>query len=145
MVNRQRGAGTRVLLDVRLKQLGVAPEGIRGYDRQVETHTAVAAAIASGSADTGLGILSAARSMELDFVPVGRERYDLAILAARMDLPEVKLLLEAVRSDSYKAVVRELGGYDTTDTGLEVARIESGSILPSAPREDLSPGHFVPS
>jgi molybdate-binding protein/DNA-binding transcriptional regulator YhcF (GntR family) len=145
MVNRQRGAGTRVLLDVRLKQLGVAPEGIRGYDRQVETHTAVAAAIASGSADTGLGILSAARSMELDFIPVGRERYDLAILAAHWELPDVKLLLEAVRSDSYKAVVRELGGYDTTDTGRKVARIEQGSVSPGPLDESPTPEHGAPS
>jgi molybdate-binding protein/DNA-binding transcriptional regulator YhcF (GntR family) len=128
IVNRQRGAGTRVLLDLRLKQLGIAPERVDGYDRQLETHTAVAAAVASGSADAGLGILSAARSMEVDFIPIDRERYDLAIPVARYESPEVALLLATLRSESYKAVARELGGYDTTSTGQEVARIELGSV-----------------
>jgi molybdate-binding protein/DNA-binding transcriptional regulator YhcF (GntR family) len=143
IVNRQRGAGTRVLLDLRLKQLGIVPEKVDGYDRQLETHTAVAAAVASGSADAGLGILSAARSMELDFIPVDRERYDLVIPAAQYELPEVALLLETLGSESYRAVVRELGGYDTADTGREVARIELGSVSSTLLHDGPFPGQGV--
>lgn len=120
-VNRQRGAGTRVLLDLRLREIGIAPESVRGYDREVETHTAVAAAVASGSADVGLGILSAARALELEFLPLARERYDLAIPMAHYGSRGVVPLLATLRTDSFKAVVRELGGYDTSNTGNVMA------------------------
>lgn len=122
LVNRQKGAGTRVLLDLRLRELKIPPERVRGYDHEVETHTAVAAVIAGGSADAGLGILPAARALDLDFLPLAKERYDLAILAAHYETPEVTLLLDTLRTESYRAVVRELGGYDTSDTGTIVAR-----------------------
>ena len=72
-VNRQRGAGTRVLLDYRLKKLGISPEEINGYEREAGTHMAVAAAVESDSADVGMGILSAARAMNLDFIEIGPE------------------------------------------------------------------------
>ncbi len=122
LVNRQKGAGTRVLLDVRLRELGIAPESVRGYGQEVETHTAAAAMVAGGSADVGLGIQSAARALDLEFIPIARERYDLAILAARYEAPEIASLLATVRSESFKAVARELGGYDTSDTGRVIAR-----------------------
>ncbi|MGE5617898.1 MAG: substrate-binding domain-containing protein [Sphingomonadaceae bacterium] len=120
MVNRQKGAGTRVLLDLRLSRLGIAPEAVAGYDHEVGTHTAVAAAIVDGSADVGLGILSAAKAMNLDFIPLATERFDLAIPAAQCETPEVTHLLAALRSESFKAVVREMGGYDTSETGVTV-------------------------
>ncbi len=122
MVNRQRGAGTRVLLDLRLRELGIDPKRIRGYDHEVGTHTAVAAAIAGGSADAGLGILSAARALDLDFMPLAKERYDLIIPAQHYTCPEVSALLEALQPEEFKAVVRELGGYDTSDMGKVVGR-----------------------
>ncbi|MHB0870522.1 MAG: substrate-binding domain-containing protein [Chloroflexota bacterium] len=117
MVNRQRGAGTRVLLDLRLAQLKIRSEMVPGYDHEVGTHTAVAAAIVDGSADVGLGILSAARAMNLDFIPLATERFDLAIPAAQYETLPVAALVATLRSDSFKAVVREMGGYDTSDTG----------------------------
>ena len=128
IVNRQRGAGTRVLLDLRLRELRISPCEVRGYDHEVETHTAAAAAVASGAASTALGIRSAARAMDLDFVPVARERYDLAILASRHESQEVAPLLEALRSESFKAVAREMGGYDTSETGRIVARVGTGGF-----------------
>jgi len=127
IVNRQRGAGTRVLLDLQLRDLGISSDSVRGYDHEVETHTAAAAAVASGTADVGLGIQSAARAMDLDFVPVARERYDLAILEARHESPEVAHLLATLRSESFKAVARELGGYDTSDTGKIMATTGPGA------------------
>ena len=84
-VNRQRGAGTRVLLDHELGRLGVDPTTISGYSREEHTHLGVAAAVAAGRADTGLGIQAAARAFGLDFVPVAREPYDLVLRAAGLD------------------------------------------------------------
>jgi len=127
IVNRQRGAGTRVLLDLRLRELGISSESVRGYEHEVETHTGAAAAVASGTADVGLGIQSAARAMDLDFIPVARERYDLAILQTRHESPEVANLLATLRSESFKAVARELGGYDTSDTGKIMATTGPGA------------------
>lgn len=122
MVNRQRGAGTRVLLDLRLRAAGIVPEQVRGYTHEVGTHTAVAAAVADGSADVGLGILSAARALGLEFIPLERERYDLAIPGPLYESDQLKPLLAAVRSEQFRAVVREMGGYETSDTGRVMAR-----------------------
>ena len=116
-VNRQRGSGTRVLLDYKLKQLNQHPDGIVGYEREEYTHLAVAAAVAAGRADTGLGILSAARSMGLDFVPMLNERYDLVIPAQFYDSELLTPLLVLIRSDEFKSEVGALGGYDTSGTG----------------------------
>ena len=116
-VNRQRGAGTRVLLDYKLKLAGIAPESIHGYDREAATHMAVAAAIAGGSADAGMGIESAARAMALDFIPVGPEEYDFAIPVRFLELPHVKHFLEVLTSEEFKNRVEALGGYSTRQTG----------------------------
>lgn len=78
-INRQRGAGTRVLLDYELKKAGIRPEEIEGYETEAATHMAVAALIKNGSADAGMGIYSAAHAMNLDFIPVGNEEYQFAL------------------------------------------------------------------
>ncbi len=78
-VNRQAGAGTRLLTDLYLKRLKIDPKNVKGYDHEEFTHMAVAAAVLSGAADTGLAVLSAAQALQLDFIPVAQERYDLAI------------------------------------------------------------------
>lgn len=122
IVNRQKGAGTRVLLDMRLRELGIAPAQVHGYEHEVETHTAAAAAVASGTVDVGLGILPAAKALDLDFIPLARERYDLAIPEGRYESTEVVHLLATLRSEPFMAVARELGGYDTSETGRVVAR-----------------------
>jgi putative molybdopterin biosynthesis protein len=116
-VNRQRGSGTRLLLDYALKEKGVDPAAVRGYDREEYTHTQVAASVKSGAADTGLGVLSAARALGLDFVPWREERYDLCIPAEHMDHPGVRAVLEIIRTREFKGVVESLGGYGTRDTG----------------------------
>ncbi len=115
--NRQRGSGTRILLDFQLKRLGISPEKINGYDREVYTHMAVASAVATGIADVGLGIYASAKALDLDFIPVIEERYDLAIPEELLSLPGIQIMLETIRSDSFKKRVQELGGYDTRDTG----------------------------
>ena len=110
-VNRQKGAGTRVLLDYLLKQAGVSPKSITGYEREEPTHTAVAAQIAAGSADCGLGILSAARMYGLGFVPVCEETYDLLVSLRAMETPQVRAFLRVLSSESFLRRLDALGGY----------------------------------
>jgi len=124
-VNRQRGAGTRVLLDYALKQRGLNPRAIAGYERQEFTHLAVAAAVKSGAADCGLGILAAAQALELDFVPLFKERYDLVIPVEHYasDLLAPLLALIQGRDPSFVAAVEALGGYDTEQMGQVLAEL----------------------
>jgi len=116
-INRQRGAGTRVLLDYRLRQAGINPRTIRGYERQEFTHLAVAAAVASGAADCGLGILAAARALDLDFIPLDWERYDLVIPTRFYESDELAPLLEIIRDPAFATRVQGLGGYATPHIG----------------------------
>ncbi|MCK4911038.1 MAG: molybdopterin biosynthesis protein [Thermodesulfovibrionales bacterium] len=117
-INRQRGAGTRLLLDKSLKELGISPEEITGYGREEFTHMAVASAVLTGVADTGLGVLSAANALGLDFVPVTKERYDLAIPADLMETEKVEALLDVIRNDKeLKESVDSMGGYDVSEMG----------------------------
>lgn len=116
-VNRQRGAGTRVLFDYRLKQENIDTKNIKGYDREMATHMAVAAAVASDGADAGMGILSAARAMDLDFIEVGSEEYDFAVPSKYLELPHVKAFIEILGSCEFRERVSELGGYSTDGAG----------------------------
>jgi putative molybdopterin biosynthesis protein len=120
-VNRQRGAGTRVLLDHILGQLGIAADSVTGYAREEPTHLAVAAAIASGRGDAGLGITAAARAFGLDFVPVTWEPYDLVVAPGALDLPVLKPLWALLRSDKFQAAVTDLGGYSAKEMGRRIA------------------------
>jgi putative molybdopterin biosynthesis protein len=116
-INRQPGAGTRVLLDYKLGTLKLKPEQIRGYEREEVTHMAVAVAVASGLADTGLGIKSAARALGLDFVAVEREDYDLVFLKDFFTSDMGQKLVNVIRSEGFKRAVAQLDGYDTKKTG----------------------------
>ena len=116
-VNRQSGAGTRVLLDYLLGKQRIAPRRIRGYEREEYTHMAVAVAVASGLADAGLGIRSAAAAIGLDFVPVEREEYDLVLRGDFARTPTAATLLATLRSPEFRAAVERLGGYDLRNSG----------------------------
>ncbi len=116
-VNRQQGAGTRVLLDIHLRQMGISPREIKGYDKELDTHVAVGLEIAHGDADVTLGIEAAANSCNLDFLPLFRERYDLVIPIANYRSELLAPLLRVVASEEFKAVVDKAGGYDTSQTG----------------------------
>jgi putative molybdopterin biosynthesis protein len=120
-VNRQRGSGTRVLLDFELRRSGIDAAAIGGYEREHYTHLAVAADVASGAADVGLGILAAARALELDFVPLFNEQYQLVIPREYYDSPVLAPLLEIIRGPGFRSEVAALGGYDVTDMGRVVA------------------------
>jgi putative molybdopterin biosynthesis protein len=119
-VNRQRGAGTRVLLDHELRMRGISPDAIDGYPREEPTHLAVAAAVAAGRADAGLGITAAARAFRLDFLPVTREPYDLVVGARDADSPRLAPLWALLESDRFRAAVRDLGGYGTEEMGRRI-------------------------
>jgi putative molybdopterin biosynthesis protein len=119
-VNRQRGAGTRVLLDHELTRLGIAPEQVTGYARQEHTHLAVAAAVSAGRADCGLGILAAARAFGLDFVAVAREPYDLVTTPAVWADPLLDPLRALLDDPAFRVEVAGLGGYDTTEMGMRI-------------------------
>jgi molybdopterin molybdotransferase/putative molybdopterin biosynthesis protein len=119
-VNRQRGAGTRVLLDHELGLRGIAPEAVSGYAREEHTHLAVAAAVAAGRADAGLGIMAAARAFDLDFVPVTREPYDLVLAAETLDDPVTAPLWALLAEPAFRAAVEALGGYDSAEMGRRI-------------------------
>ena len=116
-VNRQRGAGTRVLLDHKLAEAGIDPASIDGYEREEPTHLAVAAAVTAGRADAGLGVMAAARAFGLDFVPVAREPFDLVMLPGE---PAVTPLLELMDDADFCRQVEDMGGYSTAETGRRV-------------------------
>lgn len=116
-VNRQRGAGTRVLLDYMLKQAGIRPEEIDGYEKEAATHMAVAALVASDEIDAGMGVQSAASAMGLDFIEVGPEEYDFAIYREDLKLPQVQAFLDILKSREFHEKLKEMGGYGWRQAG----------------------------
>jgi len=117
-INRQKGSGTRMLLDHTLAARGIDPASIPGYGREATTHLAVALAVRTGEADAGMGVYSAAKALDLAFVPVATERYELVMHRAMLDDPRITALVETVSSAAFKRVLRDLGGYETDETGF---------------------------
>ena len=117
-VNRQRGSGTRMLLDHQLRQNGIEPSKILGYEREVTTHLAVALAVKSGEAEAGMCVYSAAKALGLEFRPVASERYEIAIRREHIDDPRVSALCSILISPEFREILGRLGGYDTTETGV---------------------------
>jgi putative molybdopterin biosynthesis protein len=116
-VNRQRGAGTRVLLDYHLKLNGILPESIQGYNLEEYTHLGVAAAIASGRADCGMGIAAAAQALNLDFLPLFQERYDLVIPKSHAESSLLAPLFDILTGKEFRAAVMAMPGYDVSIMG----------------------------
>ncbi len=110
-VNRQRGAGTRILCDYLLQKNGIAPQDVDGYDNEEFTHTGVAALIAAGNADTGLGILSAAKIYDLDFIPICTEVYEFLVDEQYLDDPMVQAFFAVLRSEECRSRLEAMGGY----------------------------------
>jgi len=119
-MNRQRGAGTRVLLDFHLNRLGISPEKIQGYNQEEYTHLGVAAAVASGRADCGLGIAAAAQALDLDFVPLFQERYDLVIPKEYADDQLLAPLFGLLSGHTFRDAVSKLKGYDVSVMGTVI-------------------------
>jgi putative molybdopterin biosynthesis protein len=120
-INRQGGSGTRLLTDKHLRDLNISPQQVNGYEREEYTHMGVASAVLSGVADTGMGILAAAQALDLEFIPVAKERYDLLVPTAFAELPHIAALLGIIRSSTeFRNLVTALGGYDITDMGKTI-------------------------
>lgn len=116
-VNRQKGSGTRILTDYLCSREKVEPSDVYGYTREELTHTSVAAQIACGSADVGMGIYSAAKLYDLDFIPICIEEYDLIIPDHAWDSPMVQQLLTILRSDAFREKILSMGGYTAEHPG----------------------------
>jgi len=108
-INRQRGAGTRLFLDYLIKHNGIDSGSIDGYAREAATHMAVAAAVQCGSADAGMGIASAAKALDLGFIPLGEEEYDFAVLSDFLELKEMKIFIDILKSPGFHQKLAELG------------------------------------
>jgi putative molybdopterin biosynthesis protein len=118
LVNREEGAGARLLLDQRLRAAGINYHQVRGYDTIVASHFEVARAIASCQADVGIGIRSAAQLFELDFVPLQPARYDLVVHKAYLKShPTLPHLFETLTSRPFRNEIEAMGGYDMRDSG----------------------------
>lgn len=116
-VNRQRGAGTRILLDYKLKELGISQKSIKGYEREMTTHMAVAMAVRTNAANAGLGIMSAAKAMDLDFIEVGYEDYDFLVPYQYLEDERIQRFISVIKSQEFKNRVASLGGYRFENTG----------------------------
>ena len=119
-INRQRGSGTRMLLDYELNKLGISGGRIDGYEKEVATHMTVAASVASGTIDAGLGVLAAAKALGLDFLPVASEQYDLLMNFASRD-ERMALIIQVLQSAEFRSEVEALGGYDLSRAGELIA------------------------
>jgi molybdenum cofactor synthesis domain-containing protein len=116
-VNRQAGSGTRVLFDYKLELAGIASASVKGYDHEEFTHMAVAVDVLSGAADCGMGIFAAAKALNLDFIPMEQEQYDVIIPSSVLDMPTIQQVLETIRSGDFRKRVIALGGYDPARSG----------------------------
>jgi putative molybdopterin biosynthesis protein len=117
MINRQRGAGTRVLLDFELKNRGFDSRNVKGYKDEAYTHLAVAAAVSSGAADTGLGIAAAAQALRLDFIPLATEQFDLIMTQDVYESDLLRPLLELLSDSEFISAVAAMPGYSTRRMG----------------------------
>ena len=122
-VNRQKGSGTRILTDYLCQQDQLDAASIYGYDREELTHNSVAVQIASGSADAGMGIYSAAKLYDLDFIPICIEEYDLLIPDHAWNTPQVQQMIATLKSEAFKEKILALGGYTVENPG-EIIPVE---------------------
>lgn len=123
LINRQRGAGTRLLLHSLLRQEGIEPHEIEGFHSEVPTHESVANAVSNGEVDVGMGIRAVAQQMGLDFIPVGLERYDLAVPKIFCDSPLFQPVLEVLHLEDFRREISNWGGYDVSQMGDVVAEV----------------------
>ncbi len=116
-INRQRGSGTRVLLDYLLKDKNMDKDNIRGYEREELTHMGAAVQVEEGTADAALGIRAAASAVDIDFIPIKKEKYDIILKKKTLEDPRIKRLIEIIKSQPFKNAVKELKGYDLKNSG----------------------------
>jgi putative molybdopterin biosynthesis protein len=124
-VNRQAGSGTRILLDYLLDRSGINPDSITGYNHEEYTHMAIAVDVLSGAADCGMGIFAAARALDLEFIPIDREQYDLIIPSSMLEIPNIQAILDTIGSHIFQERVKALGGYDPSKSGQLWMEVDS--------------------
>jgi putative molybdopterin biosynthesis protein len=121
-VNRQSGSGTRILLDYHLDKMNIPSEAIQGYSEDEFTHMAVAVNVLSGRADAGMAIYASAKALDLDFIPIAEERYDLVVPETSWEDHKIQLLMEIIASQEFRRIVESLGGYDVRNSGACLGR-----------------------
>lgn len=117
IVNREKGSGARVLLDEQLRINGISTDFLKGYKHELTSHFSIASAVASGQADVGVGIESVAKLVNVEFIPLIKEHYDLVILKIKENVELVKVIKDAVTSSEYRSQLEQLNGYDLKMTG----------------------------
>jgi len=117
IVNREKGSGARVLLDEQLRMNGISADSLKGYENELTSHFSVASAVSSGQADAGIGIENVAKMVNVDFIPLIKEQYDLVVLKTKENLELLKIIKEAVSSNEYRSQLEQINGYDLGLTG----------------------------
>ncbi|PWI33596.1 DNA-binding protein [Vibrio albus] len=124
MINREPGAGSRVLLDQNLKRLGIFGSTVKGYNKELQSHLAVASAVSGGEADVAVGSEKIARQVDnIEFIPLKKEHYDLVFKKEDMQKHEVQTMLKVIQSTAFKNEFTHIGGYDTSDMGKIIAEL----------------------
>jgi len=126
LVNRQKGAGTRKIIDYNLTKLGIDPSKVKGYDNETYTHIEVGLSVLSNESDVGVASVAIADLLGLFFIPITRERFDMIVDQRTFFEPGVQALIEVVRSDDFRGRVAKLGNYDFRDSGKILYAPESG-------------------
>jgi putative molybdopterin biosynthesis protein len=124
MINREYGSGSRVLLDENLKLIGISGKKIKGYNKETQSHLAVASSVASGQADVAVGTEKIARQVDgIEFLPLKKEQYDIVVRKEDEESFEIQTMLKIIRSQAFKEEFDHIGGYDTTGIGEIIAEI----------------------
>ena len=117
LINRQKGSGTRLLLDYHFQTLGIRPEEIDGYDKEVYTHFEIGLAILSGEAQVGIASAAIGKLLNLDFLPITSESFDMILDQSTYFQSGVQFFIETLKSESFRNRVEKIGGYDFRDSG----------------------------
>lgn len=117
IINREKGSGARILLDEKFKKFNLQPSSIKGYDEELTSHFSVASAVANGQADAAVGIENVSKMVNVDFIPLIKERYDLVVLKKPENLILLEMIKKITQSDSFKNELKQLNGYDISETG----------------------------
>ncbi|MCB8816097.1 substrate-binding domain-containing protein [Desulfosporosinus shakirovi] len=122
IINREKGSGTRILLDEHLRKMGISGRSINGYMREFHSHLAIASTVARGDADLGIGNEKACLQVQgIDFIPLQEEQYDMVIKKEDLNRPAFNAIFEIIRSEEFKFELQGLGGYDLTELGKVIA------------------------
>ncbi|MFS0783270.1 substrate-binding domain-containing protein [Bacillus sp. 1P06AnD] len=118
--NREKGSGARILFDEQLKKQGIAADSVNGYEDELTSHFAVASAVANGQADAAVGIESVSKMVNVDFIPLVKERYDIVVLKKKEQTDSLELVKKIIQSNEFKKQLKQMNGYDSRLTGTVI-------------------------